>query len=202
MKDHIYRLLPRHKYRRGYPHRRPRRTIPYRSSIHERPKSVLNRLRFGHWEADLMAFSKPDITILVVCERRSRHIALCKQDNKTSQTVIGNIGKILDEKPAKKRLSLTFDNGSEFTKHYLLRDTHSVKTWFCDPRSPWQKGSVENAIGRLRRNLPRKTNPEIITNEYLKEIANVYNNTPRKCLGYKTPNEVFYGVTSTVALQT
>jgi IS30 family transposase len=202
LKDRLYHLLPRKKYRRGnYSHRLPRRTIPFRTSIHERPLSVSNRSRFGHWEADLMAFSKPGQAVLVVCERKSRRIILRRQTTRTSRAVIGNIGKILAEIPPGKGLSFTFDNGSEFTSHYRLGETHAVKTWFCDPRSPWQKGSVENAIGRLRRSLPRKTQLHSLTDLQINKIIDAYNNTPRKCLGFKTPDEVFFGLPTTVALQ-
>lgn len=202
-RDKLHHLLSRKKYRRGHnSHQLPRRTIPHRISLHDRPKSVLNRNRFGHWEADLMAFSKPDTTILVTCERKSRRIILCKQHDKTSQTVIGNIASIMTAQPEGKRLSCTFDNGPEFTKHYMLRQTHGLKTWFCDPRSPWQKGSVENAIGRLRRFLPRKIDTTMLTHQHMENIEDAYNNTPRKCLGFKTPNEVFFSLKSTVALQT
>lgn len=202
-REKLHRLLSRKKYRRGHnSHRLPRRTIPHRISLHDRPKSIQNRNRFGHWEADLMAFSKPDTSILVTCERKSRRIVLCKQNDKTSQTVIDNIASIMTAQPEGKRLSCTFDNGPEFTKHYMLRQTHGLKTWFCDPRSPWQKGSVENAIGRLRRFLPRKMDTTTLTNQHMKNLENAYNNTPRKCLGFKTPNEVFFNLKSTVALQT
>jgi len=76
-----------------------------------------------------------------------------------------------------------------------------MQTYFCKPRCPWEKGSVENAIGRLRRYLPRKTDTTKLTKQSLKEIINAYNNTPRQCLDYQTPNEV-YTKLKTVALQT
>ena len=85
---------------------------------------------------------------------------------------------------------MTFDNGTEFAKHYRLHEL-GMETFFCDVRSPWQKGGVENAIGRLRRSLPRKTNLATLSDEEFERLFLVYNNTPRKCLGFRTPAEVF-----------
>ena len=89
------------------------------------------------------------------------------------------------------RKSITFDNGTEFAQHHLLNDQLAIRTFFCDPHSPWQKGAVENAIGRLRRYLPRKTNLDTIDHDSLDTSIAAYNNTPRKCLDFKTPAEVF-----------
>ena len=202
-KERLYRLLPCRKHRRGnHRDRLPRRSIPARVPIHDRPQTVAARTRFGHWEADLMNFSKPDKAVLVVCERKSRWLFLRELDNKTSDTVIGNLDGMIKTLPQGKCHSITFDNGPEFTKHHILTTMHRIKTWFCDPRSPWQKGSVENAIGRLRRVLPRKTPPERLSSSQISEIVHTYNTTPRKCLGFKTPQEVFFALNPTVALQT
>src|SRR3990167_9220810 len=92
--------------------------------------------------------------------------------------------------PASVRQTITFDNGTEFAKHYLLNKI-GVHTYFCDTHSPWQKGSVENAIGRMRRVLPRKTDLAILSKNTLQARVMAYNHTPRKCLGYLTPAEVF-----------
>lgn len=87
--------------------------------------------------------------------------------------------------------SVTFDNGTEFAQHYILNDKLDIPPCFCDPHSPWQKGAVENTIGRLRRYLPRKTNLDTIKPTSLDTLIAAHNNTPRKCLGFKTPAEVF-----------
>ena len=84
--------------------------------------------------------------------------------------------------------------------HYLLHRRFGIRTWFCDTHSPWQKGGIENAIGRLRRQLPRKTDLHTLPAHRLASFLDRYNNTPRKCLGFKTPNEVFFE--HAVALQT
>ena len=97
---------------------------------------------------------------------------------------------ILEQVPRRMRRTATFDNGTEFALHYRLHEL-GVETFFCDVRSPWQKGGVENAIGRLRRWLPRKTKLEEVSDEELAGVIWWYNNTPRKCLGYNSPAEIF-----------
>jgi transposase, IS30 family len=87
--------------------------------------------------------------------------------------------------PDMAKRSITFDNGGEFARHAQL----GVDTYFCDPHSPWQKGGVENAIGRLRRDLPRVTRPDDHSKGDFDNIIAAYNDTPRKCLGFKTPAE-------------
>ena len=93
--------------------------------------------------------------------------------------------------PDQLRRSITFDNGTEFTRHHRIARQLDVQTYFCDPRAPWQKGGVENAIGRLRRNLPRKTDIATLPRAHLDAILAAHNNTPRKCLDYLTPAEAF-----------
>ena len=103
--------------------------------------------------------------------------------------------------PDALRQTITFDNGTEFACHLALHDL-TIETFFCDPHSPWQKGGVENSIGRLRRMLPRKTDISSITAADLKRHIKRLNDTPRKCLDFKTPAEAFSKLKSTVALQT
>jgi IS30 family transposase len=199
----LHRLLPRHKYRR----RRRRENLRWsktaifqRASIHLRPARVARRSHPGHWEADLMGFSKQGQYLLVAHERKSRWTVLRRQTAKSAQSVADNLRRVLDHLPPSSCRSITFDNGSEFSKHYLLRSHHGIQTWFCDTHSPWQKGGIENAIGRLRRMLPRKTDLDLVSPSTLMQFIDRYNNTPRKCLGFKTPNEVF--LQDSVALQT
>jgi IS30 family transposase len=92
--------------------------------------------------------------------------------------------------PAELRQTVTFDNGSEFACHSKLHKL-TIGTYFCDPYSPWQKGGIENAIGRLRRFLPRKTDLATLSNKRFRALIRTYNNTPRKCLDFRTPAEAF-----------
>ena len=103
--------------------------------------------------------------------------------------------------PAALRKTLTVDNGTEFAFHYRLTDQLGIDTFFCDVHAPWQKGGIENAIGRLRRRLPRKTNLDDTPQTDIANAIDAYNNTPRKCLDFKTPAEAFCELQSTVALQ-
>jgi IS30 family transposase len=199
----LHRLLPRRKYRRGrrLPNGRwSRRSILERVSIHRRPAAVNRRAQRGHWEADLMNFARPGQFLLVAQERKSRRLLLRRQKIKTAKAVASRLGALLESVPKRHCRSVTFDNGMEFSKHYLLRHKLGIRTWFCDTHSPWQKGGIENAIGRLRRLLPRTADLDELSPRRLATLLDRYNNTPRKCLGFCTPNEVFFG--TGVALQT
>ena len=202
-KETLHRSLPRQKYRRGKRLKNGRwssETILDRVSIHERPSVVETRTRSGDWEADLMSFSKPGQFLLVAQERRSRRALLLRQEAKTAQSVADNLSAMVEGMPPRACQSMTFDNGAEFGKHYLLHRRFGIQTWFCDTHSPWQKGGIENAIGRLRRQLPRKTDLHTLPAHRLASFLDRYNNTPRKCLAFKPPNEVFFE--HAVALQT
>jgi IS30 family transposase len=199
----LHRLLPRQKYRRGNRRNNGRWSIESildRVSIHDRPSVVEQRTRLGDWEAGLMSFSKPGQFLLVAQERRSRRALLMRQQARTAQSVADNLSAMVEAMPPCACQSMTFDNGSEFSKHYLLRRRFGMATWFCDTHSPWQKGGIENAIGRLRRQLPRNTDLNALPAQRLAGFLDRYNNTPRKCLGFQTPNEVFFDLA--VALQT
>ena len=202
-KETLHRWLLRHKHRRGRrsPNGRPsKNAIVDRVSIHERPAVVAERARSGDWEADLMSFAKPGQFLLVAQERRSRRALLVRQEVKTSQAVADRLSTLVEQMPPHAFRSVTFDNGQEFRKHDLLRRRFGIQTWFCDPRSPWQKGGIENAIGRLRRRLPTNTDLDTLPEGDLANVLDRYNDTPRKCLGFKTPHAVFWE--NTVALQT
>jgi IS30 family transposase len=192
-KDYAWRnYLPRRKSKRGWRGCRGGSSvlsIKDRVSIHERPEYILKRSSTGHWEADLMLFSKYGQAILVAHERHSRALVLFKLKSKKANGVASQLLNIFECLPPKCAKSVTFDNGTEFAEHYRLNEL-GMKTYFCDVKSPWQKGGIENAIGRLRKILPRKTNIEELKVKDIEHIAANYNHTPRKCLGYKTPAEV------------
>ena len=160
-------------------------------SIHDRPKSILQRCSAGHWEADLMLFSEYGQSVLVAHERYSRMTLLFKLENKAAKTVITQLLNLFNYLPQALAQSITFDNGTEFARHDELNKI-GRKTYFCDVRSPWQKGGIENSIGRLRRFLPRKTDVRTLTNQDIETVVALYNHTPRKCLNYETPAEVFH----------
>jgi IS30 family transposase len=204
-KDYWHRWLPRHKRRRGRRGRRggsPASFIKHRRPITERPVEVEGRQVPGHWEADFMLFARYGQGVLVLHERQTRfNIAQRPVDRKAVRTA-SSITRQLRKLPQAMRKTVSFDNGTEFAEHHRLHEPLGVQTFFCDPHSPWQKGGVENSIGRLRRYLPRKTDLNSITAADIKRYVQRLNNTPRKCLDFKTPAEAFLKLKSTVALQT
>ena len=185
--DKLWKLLPRGRARRG--RRRARAGKPLikdRIPIAERPEKINRRIEGGHWEGDLM-FCRKSKPILVLTERKSRFVIIARLKSKNAEDtarVIMNIFRQLDER---LRRSITFDNGTEFARHTLLREALNMATWFCDAYASWQKGAVENMNGRLRRDLPRKIDPDSLSDEDLQDIALMHNLTPRKCLHFKTP---------------
>jgi IS30 family transposase len=187
------RYLPRAKAKRGFRGKRggsPASFIRGRISVAERPLSANDRQDPGHWEADLMMFAKYGQAILTLHERASRLILASRPANKTADLVVATLGDILAVLPEPLRQTITFDNGTEFARHSELHQLN-LRTFFCDPHSPWQKGGIENAIGRMRRSLPRKTDLAAITTPRFNQLVQAYNNTPRKCLDFQTPAEAF-----------
>jgi IS30 family transposase len=204
-KDYWHRLLPRHKLRRG--RRRhaggsPASFIKQRRPITERPAEVEGREVPGHWEADFMLFARYGQGLLVLHERQTRFSMVQHPVDRKAVLTARTIARQLGKLPQAMRKTISFDNGTEFAEHHRLHKTLGVQTFFCDPHSPWQKGGVENSIGRLRRSLPRKTDLKFITATALKRHVQRLNNTPRKCLDFKTPAEAFSKLKSIVALQT
>lgn len=186
--------LPRAKSRRG---RRSRKAVTSsallikdRVPLSERPEAALDRRQPGHWEADFMLFARYGHSVLVVHERTSRLTALVRTPTRRAGPTAELLARILGPLPEPLRLTLTFDNGTEFAQHHRLHQD-GVRTFFCDTRAPWQKGGVENAIGRIRRFLPRKTDLESLDPEAVLRVAQRYNHTPRACLDFQTPAEVF-----------
>lgn len=185
--------LPRGKSKRGFRGRKggsPALHIKHRISLAQRPSEAADRQQAGHWEGDLMAFALYGQNLLAAHERTSRLIVLARQPTKHADPVAKTLRRWLKDLPPHLRRTITFDNGTEFASHHKLRAI-GLMTFFCEPHSPWQKGGVENAIGRLRRYLPRKTNLDQISPTQLIACARLYNQTPRQCLDFQTPAEVF-----------
>ncbi len=193
-KDYSWRhYLPRAKSKRGYRGRRggsPANFIEGRVSVAERPSGAADREAPGHWEADLMLFSRYGQAILTVHERKSRLLLATRPPNKAAIGVARHLIKLFERMPPRLRRTITFDNGTEFARHQLLHRL-AIDTFFCDPYAPWQKGGIENAIGRMRRFMPRKTDLATLPNKRFKALVSAYNNTPRKCLDFRTPAEAF-----------
>ena len=194
-KDYSWRhYLPRAKSKRGWRGRKggsPASFIHLRRPLAERPKAASDRHTPGHWEADLMLFRTYGQAILTLHERYSRILIAVRPPGKAASPIASAMAAILAPLPTVWRQTIAFDNGTEFARHHELHAL-GIETFFCDTYSPWQKGGVENAIGRMRRSLPRKTDLVHLPEERFTQMLQAYNNTPRKCLGYQTPAETFW----------
>jgi IS30 family transposase len=155
----LSRQLAQRKATRGRRRRNGARepAIPNRMPIHLRPIKAHLRSEFGHWEGDLMHFRSQRDILLTLHERRSRltlaRRLLSKNADDTAQTIREELAGL----PSTARRTITFDNGGEFARHEVVTDHIGLRAFFCDPHSPWQRGSIENTNGRLRRDLPRRT---------------------------------------------
>lgn len=202
-KKYAWRLyLPRGKSRRGWRGRKggsSATTIAKRRPLAERPAAVDDRRTPGHWEADLMLFRGHSQAVLAFHERHSRLLIAVRLPGKGADHVASVMTQVLNLFPPHMRQTVTFDNGTEFARHHRLHDL-GIQTFFCDTYSPWQKGGVENAIGRMRRVLHRKTDLTMLDDQHFDLLVQMYNNTPRKCLGYRTPASVLAEITDNQVL--
>ncbi|KJF68538.1 IS30 family transposase [Rhizobium nepotum] len=191
----LYQYLPEARRRRRPLHsRKPRNgAFPASHRISQRPDFIGNRSQFGHWEGDLIVFERPfghaNVTSLV--ERKSRYTVLIKNPSRHSRPIMDKIIRAFSSLPAFARQSFTFDRGTEFAAFRALEDGIGARSWFCDPSAPWQKGAVENTNKRIRRYLPSNTDLSQMSQATLNQVARILNDQPRKCLGYRTPAEVF-----------
>ena len=194
-KDYRWRLyLPRAKSKRGYRGRGGGSSVSLisgRVDIDQRPKSILTRDEYGHWEADLIMASDCKHNLLVMHERKSRMTFLHWNKDKKADHILRALSKKLTPVPKQIRQTMTFDNGTEFARHQNLQKKLGIHTYFCHPHKPWQKGGVENINGRIRRFMPLKTKPHHINQKKIQQLQDIINSTPRKCLGFRTPLEVF-----------
>jgi IS30 family transposase len=187
----LWKLLPRKKPKRLNYRVRKQHSNKLRN-ICNRPSEAAIRDNAGHWEGDTIRFPRTQKTcVTTLVERKSRMTFLRKNETGKSATVIKHICEIIKHLPKKAYKTLTFDQGGEFTKFINIERETKCKVYFCDPHSPWQRPTNENTNGRIRRFLPKNFNIDQINQDYLNIVANILNNTPRKCLGYKTPEEVF-----------
>src|SRR5665213_98887 len=186
--------LVRHHRKRlsfGHTHRHAKNHIPGRVSINERPKIINLRRQFGHWETDTMVSRQSKVAMRALVERQSRFSKLGKLKRKTARQMSHSLNRTLGRFPQAARLSLTYDNGSENTNHLETNQVLGTKSFFCAPFHSWEKGTVENTIGLVRRHLPKKTDLAKVSLKEFKVIERWLNNRPRKCLGFQTPAEVF-----------
>jgi IS30 family transposase len=173
--------------------------IKDRVSIDERPEIVNERSRFGDWEVDTV-IGKPGGPVLVtVAERKSRMSLIALAANKTAEAVTAAL--VASLRPLSNRVyTLTYDNGKEFAHHKTVAEALNADGFFAHPYHSWERGLNENTNGLIRQYLPKGTDFKSITDSDVQKIMHKLNNRPRKCLGFKTPHEVFFGNGQTVAL--
>ena len=155
-------------------------------SIRERPAEAEDRAVPGHWEGDLLIGGN-DTQIATLVERHSRFTILVKLPRKDSTTVVTALAEHIRRLPEELWRSLTWDQGTEMSRHKAFSLATNVQIYFCDPRSPWQRGSNENTNGLLRQYFPRGTNFSNISQAQLNAIAQRLNQRPRKTLDFETP---------------
>ena len=159
-------------------------------SISERPARVEDRAVPGHWEGDLLAGSN-NTHIATLVERHTRYVMLAKVANKDTATVVNVLIKQSKKLPRELYKSLTWDRGKELSDHKRFSLATDIDVYFCDPQSPWQRGSNENTNGLLRQYFPKGTDLSVHSQAHLNKVARQLNERPRKTLGYYSPAEKF-----------
>ncbi len=160
-------------------------------SISERPAMVEDRAVPGHWEGDLLCGSA-NSQIATLVERHTRYVMLVKIDRKDTHTVVNALIKHAGKLPQELYKSLTWDRGKELADHKRFTLATDIQVYFCDPRSPWQRGSNENTNGLLRQYFPKGLNLSSYSQAQLNAVARRLNERPRKTLNYETPAQRFY----------
>jgi len=189
----LYRHLRcRKKRKKRYGSNDRRGEIKNKVSIDERPSIVDSRERLGDWEADTIIGKRHKQAIVSLTERKSRFALIYKVERKTSDQVTKTISKLLI--PIKDYVhTLTFDNGKEFAGHEVLSKKLEAESYFAHPYSSFERGLNENTNGLIRQYFPKKRDFTTISDEEIIRTIKKLNNRPRKCLGFKTPNQVFFG---------
>lgn len=187
------KYLPKRQYyrKRRLKKKTKKTLIPHRKGLESRPAAANDRSEFGHFESDTFVSGKKHkvkTSVSVLVERKSRYLTLKKISS--LKPAVNNYAIKQMTKKITTVLSLTFDNGIENVAHEQLQKILGIETYFCDPYSSWQKGSVENVIGLVRRFIPKGANLNDYSEKEISRIEKILNAIPKKCLCYKTPTEV------------
>lgn len=176
---------------RTHHHRHKNLHIPNRTSIKLRPKKIEKRQEAGHWESDTIISRQSPAALLVTVERKTRFTRLHKLTRKEAKQVRIALNRSLSRLPQGLRRSFTYDNGSENVEHEKINAVLGSQSYFCTPFHSWEKGTVENTAGLVRRFLPKKTDFSKVSKSDVKMIERWLNHRPKKCLNFKTPAEAF-----------
>ncbi len=197
--DRRTRLRCQKQRRKRYGSIERRGQIKNRVSIEKRPAVVDLRSRVGDWEADTVIGKQGHSVLVTLVERKTRFTVAIKAANKTARAVTDAICDYL--KPYQERvLTLTYDNGREFAYHEEIARELTAEGFFAHPYHSWERGLNENTNGLIRQYIPKGKDIDDLSDEYVAEIVEKINNRPRKCLGFKTPNQLFIGHQQPVAL--
>ena len=189
-KELLLHLRSRRPIRRSRHATQKGRHIVNAVSIRERPASIEDRAVPGHWEGDLLCGSK-NSNIVTLVERHSRYVMLAKVPNRETQTVVNALIKQARKLPDELYKSLTWDRGAELADHQRFTMETNIAVYFCDPQSPWQRGSNENTNRLLRQYFPHGTDLTSYSQAHLNSVARELNERPRKTLDFRTPAERF-----------
>lgn len=179
----------RKRQRRGYSRRHQKAHILNKTPLSERPAAVNRRRVAGHWETDTAVSRQSLVAVQANAERKTRYAKLAKLKQRTAQEMRRAQVRRFSRMDQSLVQSFTYDNGSENTDHELVNAALGTRSYFCEPYHSWEKGTVENTIGLIRRFLPKKTDFATISNKELRKIERWLNNRPRKCLNFSTPAE-------------
>ena len=196
----LYRYLRCQKQRKkryGVPDRRGQ--LKGRVSIDERPEVVNERSRIGDWEADTVIGKQGGAVLVTLVERKTRWSMIGKASDRTAKKVRAVIIKRLLPMTSHVK-TLTYDNGKEFALHQEIDKELQSKGYFAHPYHSWERGLNENTNGLIRQFFPKGKDLSEVTDEEIQRVMDKLNNCPRKCLGFKTPNQVFFGINPPVAL--
>lgn len=193
----LQKYLTRKRFRRKQKISKAMRSlIPNRVDISKRPKKADDRTVFGHFEADTVLSSRQTKhAIVVLADRATRKVHIKRLVNKKALETSAKIISILKNYPKKLRKTITYDNGIEFCFHESVNKSLNTKSYFCTPYSAWEKGTVENINGLIRRFFPKKTDFDFISDAELQYVEDWINNRPMKVLNFMTPNEKFTELT-------
>ena len=196
----LYKYLRCQKQRKKrYGSQDRRGQLKGRVSIDERPEIVNQRSRIGDWEADTVIGKQGGSVLVTLVERKTRLAVIGKAPNRTAQEVTAVIVKRLMPLASQVK-TLTYDNGKEFASHQQIDKELKSNGYFAHPYHSWERGLNENTNGLIRQFFPKGKDLVDVTDAQIQKVMDKLNNRPRKCLGFKTPNQIFFGINPPVAL--
>jgi IS30 family transposase len=176
---------------RGHSRKHRKSHIPGRVPLAQRPAHIARRRQIGHWEIDTAVSRQGPAALAVLAERKTRYIKLQRLPHRSARAMRLAVNRTLAQYPTSLRRTLTYDNGSENTDHQDINAVLGTRSFFCAPFHSWEKGTVENSIGLVRRYFPKGTDFTALSKREIKHVERRLNNRPRKCLNYFTPAEAF-----------